>query len=99
MGVASEVCSHSSDLQRYIFFLEKNLLESYKFLMQIAAFEMMLYLIKIDVQKKPEKFRDASLKFRDASLKKGQGFFEKGLGFLGPSEMSDFRALRKKQRS
>ena len=46
--------------------------------MQIAAFEMVSYLMKIDVQKKPEKFRDASLKFRDASLKKGLGFFEKG---------------------
>jgi hypothetical protein len=39
-----------------IFFLEKNLLESYKFLMQIAAFEMMSYLIKIDVQKSPKNF-------------------------------------------
>ena len=47
-----------------IFFLEKNLLESYKFLMQIAPFEMMSYLMKIDVQKKHEKFRDASLKKR-----------------------------------
>ena len=46
--------------------------------MQIAAFEMMSYLMKIDVQNKHEKFRDASLKFRDASLKKGLGFFEKG---------------------
>ena len=67
--------------------------------MQIAAFEMMSYLIRIDVKKSPKKFRDASLKKGLMFFKKGLGFFEKGLGFFRPSEMSDFRALRKKQRS
>ena len=61
-----------------IFFLEKNLLESYNFLMQIAAFDMMSYLMKIDVQKMHEKFRDASLKKGLMFFKKGLGFFEKG---------------------
>ena len=46
--------------------------------MQIAPFEMMSYLMKIDVQNKPEKFRDASLKKGLMFFKKGLGFFEKG---------------------
>ena len=46
--------------------------------MQIAAFDMMSYLMKIDVQKMYEKFRDASLKKGLMFFKKGLGFFEKG---------------------
>ena len=78
MGIVSEFCYTCLICKDIIFFLEKNLLESYKFLIQVAVFEMMPYLPKMDMQKMPEKFRDASLKKGLMFFKKGLGFFEKG---------------------
>ena len=78
MGIVSEFCYTYLICKDIIFFLEKNLLESYNFLIQVAVFEMMPYLPKMDMQKMPEKFRDASFKKGLMFFKKGLGFFEKG---------------------
>ena len=78
MDIASEIFYIHLVCKGIIFFLERNLLESYNFLMQIAPFEKMSYLMKKDVKKSPKKFRDASLKKGLMFFKKGLGFFEKG---------------------